>query len=261
MKQTQLEVRPQRLVISLHPRYDKDHKEYALVKIVGPFSQIKETLEQLAWLAATLRPQMGDEIVVSDIDFRAQQIQHDNSVQTVFRLSLFDKDQAPQVDSNEPGQCWTTLFTQSVLAYGFPLHNPDRPEGILGLEIPFQIMAEFADTRLPIMVGDRVVFASDVRLLVPQMMFGTSIQWHVLSGNDRFRGAEQSQKILDPKLQTLGLEELMAARAFLGYCSNSEILLGTEEFKDRNITSSEVPYTGPKFSFKREGPIGAVLLR
>jgi hypothetical protein len=242
-----------RLCLALAP----DEKEQALVQISGSFDQIRETLEQLAWLAATLRPHRNGQLTVSDIDFRMQQALVGDSFQTIFQVSLFSPTEVPQPDYNERGQCWTSLFTKSVLAYGFPVRGGNRPEGIVGLEVPFEIMATFAGVKFPVLCGDRVVFASESKLLVPEVTFGDSIQWHFLRSDDRFKRALQRIKVPDPKLERLDLQILITSRAFLGYCRTSEVLLGTAQFEDVRISESGVPCTGSKLALKLEGPVTA----
>jgi hypothetical protein len=232
-------------------------KEQVLVQISGLFHQIVETLEQLAWLAATLRPCRGEKLTVSEISFRTQQMEVGGSFEPIFQLLLFDRTQGPEPVADEPGQCWTSLFTESILAYGFSLCHGNRPEGILGLEIPFEIMASFAKVEYPILFGERIIFSGDTTLLIPEVSFNDSIQWHYLYGRDRFEQAQQRVKVIDTKLRTLDLKALTKSRAFLGFCSNSEVVLGTKEFNDTRILESQVPPTGFKLSLELEGPIAA----
>jgi hypothetical protein len=227
------------------------------VQISGSFDQISETLEQLAWLAAALRPHRSSQLLVSEINFRAQQALVRDSFETTFHVSLFSPTEVSQPDCNEPGQCWTSLFTESVLAYGFPIHGENRPIGILGLEVPFEIMAAFAGVKFPVLLGDRVVFAGESSLLIPEAASGDSIQWHFLGSDDRFERALQRHKGPDPNLQTFDLQMLTTSRAFLGYCRTSEVLLGTAQFEDVSISESGVPRTGPKLTLKLEGPLSA----
>lgn len=142
--------------IGLRPASAFDEKEQALVQVSGSFDEISETLKQLAWLAATLRLHRSGQFTVSDIDFRIQQALVRDSFETIFQVSLFSPAEAPQPDYNEPGQCWTSLFTESVLVYGFPVHGGNRPDGILGLEVPFEIMVAFAGVKFPVVLGERI---------------------------------------------------------------------------------------------------------
>lgn len=237
-------------------QHTQREKEQALVQISGLFHQIVETLEQLAWLAATLRPCGGERLTVSEIIFRTHQMEVGSLLEPVFQLSLFGQTQGAKPVADEPGQCWTSLFTESILAYGFSPGHENRPEGILGLEIPFEIMSSFAKVQYPILFGNRIIFAGDSTLLIPEVSFDDSIQWHYLYGRDRFEQARRV-KVIDPKLQTLDLKALTKSRAFLGFCRSSEVVLGTKRFSETRISDSQVPSTGPKLRVELQGPITA----
>lgn len=238
----------------------ENSNERALVKISGSFDQISESLEQFAWLAATLRPHIEGQLTVSDINFSVQQAKVEDSSESlydelIFHLSLFSQDVVPQADSDEAGQCWTSLFTESILAYGFPIPENGRPEGVLGLEIPFEIMAAFAGVKFPIWLEDRIAFAGSTSMLIPVICFGDSIQWHFQKSDNRFKKAVRRTKVLDSQLETLDLSKLVTSRAFLGYCKTSEVLLGTADFEDVEILESDVPRTGPYLAIQFEGPL------
>ena len=233
-----------------------------MVSITGTFEQISESLEQLAWLAATLRPHFEGELTVSEIDFRAWQPELQTQSRSIhnfpsFNLSLISPDKVLSIQSQDPGQCWTALFTESVLAYGFPTPENSRPEGALGLEIPFELMAAFAGVTFPIILGGRIAFANSSSVLIPEISFEDSIQWHFGKIDDIVKQGGRNHKVVDPRLETLNLAKFTTSRAFLGYCKTSEVLLGTKDFKDVEVAESEVPETGPRFQLKLEGPLSA----
>ncbi|KAH8802550.1 hypothetical protein F5884DRAFT_474314 [Xylogone sp. PMI_703] len=118
-------------------------------------------------------------------------------------------------------------------------------------------MALFAKVKYPIYFIDRITLAGDSTLLIPVVSVDDSIQWHYLRGNDRFEQAKQHAKVVDSKLQTFDFQALTKLRAFLGFCTTSEVVLGTRTFSKTRILESSVPRTGPKLTFKLEGPITA----
>jgi hypothetical protein len=234
--------------VQLLPR-SANTSERALVAISGTSYRIAETLEQLAWLAATLRPHMEGQLTVSDIDFVVRQTTIGQSVEPVFYISLYSQDEVYQPSSDAPGQCWTSLFTQSVLAYGFSLYDTNRPKGMLGLEIPFGIMAKFAGVRYPVLFGQRFAFASESSILIPQTISGDSVQWHFQEIKNLTTHDENTEEP-DPQQEGLDMERLLKSRAFLGYSKSSEVLLGTAEFADVEISRSQVSRARPSIEFK-----------
>ncbi|KAL3482956.1 hypothetical protein BJX62DRAFT_221008 [Aspergillus germanicus] len=224
--------------------------ERALLQVKGNCDQISETLEQFAWLASTLRPGTGEALTVSEIRFRFV-----DPLEELFELSLLEQSEDRRPDPKEAGQCWTSLFTESNLAYGFSLCDDDRPDEMVGLEIPFLPMAAFAGVRFPVDFSGRTVLAGASTLLTPIVSSGSCIQWHYSKGKDRFDNCRQRVKVLDSNLQTMAFSELTAARAFLGYASHSEILLGTRSVRGIEISESKVPRAGARLSLVMEGPI------
>ncbi|KAH8700351.1 hypothetical protein BGW36DRAFT_127559 [Talaromyces proteolyticus] len=51
----------------------------------------------------------------------------------------------------------------------------------------------------------------------------------------------------------------MTSRAFLGYCRNSEVLLGTGDFQKTIIPASGLPKSGPQLSFALEAPLATYI--
>lgn len=87
------------------------------------------------------------------IDSRIQQAQARDPLEKVFKVSLFGPNSVLQPAYRELGQCWTSLFTESVLAYGFPVCSTIRPDEMLGLEIPFRDHDSIRRRQIPRSVG------------------------------------------------------------------------------------------------------------
>lgn len=224
--------------------------------ISGSFDYISKTLEQLAWLAATLRLHREGQLTISYVDFRAQRVEVEQRTEVNFQLCLLSQDRVPQPRSQRPGQCWTSLFTESILAYGFGLPSRKRPDGMVGLELPFEVMAAFAGVQFPVHFGDRLVFANGINVLIPQVTSEDSILWHFDTIDNILRQATAVSKTFDPRLDNLDALNLRRSRAFLGYNKNSEIIIGTSDFDGVEIAASQVPRTGPAISLSYEGPLG-----
>lgn len=233
-----------------------DEDEYALFEISGSSEYIKSTLQQLAWITATLRLQHEGQLTVSYVDFRRQKPHADELKSPDFRLRLWKQSKDPQPNSDNTGQWWTSLFTESVLAFAFPLPDNDRPEEMIGLDIPFDILASFSGVHFPVLFAGRLAFAGLTNMLIPEVFSNGSIQWHfdtIESVRQRPMSAKQTT---DPRLETLDTSVLRTARAFLGYSKSSDIVLGTAECHGNSITACEVSRTGPAVTLSYEGPLG-----
>lgn len=224
--------------------------EHMLLQVKGNFGQIRETLEQFSWLATTLRRGSGGGLTVSEIRFRFA-----NLAEGLFELSLLKQSDDRKPDSNEVGQCWTSLFKESNLAYGFSLCDDDRPVEMVGLEVPFPLMAAFAGVKYPVHFAGRTALAGSSTLLTPIVASGDCIQWHYSHGEYRFDSCSQHVKVLDSKLHTMTWPELTTARTFLGFATRAEILLGTKYLPVAGISESNAPWARGRISLATEGPL------
>ncbi|CAD0105836.1 unnamed protein product [Aureobasidium uvarum] len=240
----------------LFPANKEVEKEYAVVDITGSATYINMIVKQLAWLTATLRVPHEGMLTVSYINFQPHRRETGEMIEGVFRMSLWDREQSPR-PSDGPGQCWTQLFAQSVLAYGFTSSAKDRPESMRGLELPFEIMATFAGIRFPLWLGDRRAFASETHVLVPEELSGASIQWHYDTIENALQHVTRSFKLQTPDPGTINISDPCNYRAFLGYSKFSEVVMGTAEFRDARVNTCKVPRTGNHLTLKEEGPLSA----
>lgn len=223
-------------------------REHAVVTISGAADHIRTIVKQLAWLTATLKVPRGEMLTVSCIDFQSQRTQTGQIVEGLFRMSLWHPKTVPR-PNDEPGQCWTRLFRRSVLAYGFPSSAADRPEGMQGLEVAFDIMASFAGVRFPVLLGERLAFAGDVNVLIPEKFSENSVQWHFDTIKNARRHIKTSYSKEVPGIKDDDLRSIDRFRAFLGYSSFSEVLMGTQNFK---ITQSETSHAGGRWALENK---------
>ena len=192
------------------------------VEIRGKAAMITETIEQLAWLAAALRPPSEDtSLSISHVEFRitASPPEQPFILSELFLLPL----QPESNSSTDLGDCWTPLFDKSVLAWGFPVM--DRAEGF-GIELPFHLMATMVGVRRPVEFEGGIVLRSNSETIFPIAKLSSGIQWH------RVEGAEPTLFLMTIKsypqwFQTKSLADLTEARTFLGYCSRAQVRLGT----------------------------------
>jgi hypothetical protein len=199
-------------------------------------------------LTATLRLYEEGHLTVSDVDFKAHQTNIGDRNDTVFHISLYSQEKTFRPNKDAPGQCWTSVFPGSVLAHSFSLGGTDRPKDMLGLELPFEIMVRFTRVRCPVSYNQRLAFASESSILIPKVISGDSVQWHF----QEIKTLPRRRTIPGPPPPALDIDSLAKAREFLGYSSNSEVLLGTADFADIEITGSQVHHRESFLEIKRE---------
>lgn len=226
---------------------DTDHHD---LQMEGSSDQISQTLDVLAWIIAIFRRPMQDHLTVSEIDFAYK---GGPKERPDFELSLLPLNSSFPIRADGPGQCWTSMFPRSILAYGFPVPSKRRPDGMLGLEIPFEILTTFAGIRFPLKIGQGLILAGPSTLLVPCKKVDNAIQWHYLSGKDRFEHLRELNKAMGLSFQGENWADLAQPTAFLGHCKYAVIRLGTQGLDASPITPSQVPSIGPTFEVNHAG--------
>ncbi|KAK3358598.1 hypothetical protein B0T24DRAFT_126510 [Lasiosphaeria ovina] len=189
--------------------------------VSGPLPEVARLIQQLAWITAAFEPPKKNVLTVSTafvdivpgmIDIRPRELDS----QALLR--------GPS-DSKANASCWHQLLPGAVLAYGFPIS--ERKEGI-GLEIPFDFMVSLADIRTKIDVAEGVTLLGGPEILLyPTQILECGVQWHCteIDGN---RSGEHGQ-VPTGALPNQSLQDLSNRRAFLGFWTKSQVLLGTQD--------------------------------
>jgi hypothetical protein len=196
------------------------------VQIKAPLDQLVAASEILAWLAATFRCPLRDQLCSSEVHFGWW------SLYNHFRLSLF---QIRQLRGRGPRTCWQPLFPSSVFALGFPI--PTRADYV-GLQLPFGVMLDLAGIMHHVDVKDASIGARGIYFKGPRSMLfpigylkdAKTVQWHLIWDEDSTLppGLIYEKEQSKSWVITLGLHELESSVAILGYCRKTAILLGTE---------------------------------
>jgi hypothetical protein len=132
---------------------------------------------------------------------------------------------------------------------------------MLGLEIPFHILTTFAGIQFPIRTADNLLLAGLSTLLVPGNKINNAIQWHYLSGDDRFERLEVLAKSLEATIQSDDLDELAESTAFLGHCREAVVRLGTQGLEGGSIEASEVAPKGTGMLLEKGGTVSVDVSR
>ena len=130
--------------------------------------------------------------------------------------------------SEEEQSCWLPMFTNSVIARGFPV--PQREDGEQGVEVPLEIMAALGGARHATEFEGGLVLKGHSAMFVPIERHKHSIQWHLIRYNDEERmlySQLRKERLKRAMLVEVDHESLRTTRAFLGWWRFSETHLGT----------------------------------
>jgi hypothetical protein len=193
------------------------HKPLELC-ICGSALEIYETLEQFAWLSATLRFP-SDRLSSSRISLSATLTAEPGSVidhDVTLEMALHPLSPEP---SARQGTCWIPLFDRSVLAWGFEL--AERADA-LGLEMSFDLMLQACGTAYPIEFKDAAIISRDWITIYPcREVEGVKngLEWHAVSGNlEKFFMETKTLPVYPlAKKVTSVAETLSRGRMFVGW--------------------------------------------
>ena len=190
--------------------------------------------QQIAWLGCTLRTSQfkGVQYIKANArvtDYIDGFLQYDISFAEVNTTSKI---------TQEPN-CWHMLVGNAVVALGFP--TPERTYG-KGIELPLDIMAALGGVPHVTKFEGGVVLKGVSCAFIPVARHEASVQWHMIQSHDDERLTYQDILIQCPhrlKLEDLDFESIYTTRAFLGWCVEAYIRLGTEdgEYEKLHYTS------------------------
>jgi hypothetical protein len=168
----------------------------------------------LSWLTSAIRYSDHDGLCLSKPNVRI--------VTRPEYASLIRIENCPLVPVHQPS-CWHALFTNSVIAKGFPI-SP-RQQGH-GLEIPIADAFHLAGSLKLIDYEDGLLAKGLCGALIPikDNQFDDAIQWHlqIWTTSSLLKSVlpQGWLKVNDPKLLT-------GRRAFVGWAGQAEVLIGT----------------------------------
>jgi hypothetical protein len=184
---------------------------------------ILEILEQLAWLGCICRqgnPSGGLTSVrpvalpahfsITDLYPGA-----DGGLLCPF-LSFDVTFQSHPVEHIDDGMCWRKLFRNICVADDFPVSL--RREDELGLELPFDMMAQLGGAHRATYWNGRLVLKGFETLFVPVKKDGGCISWHLVTkANCRRISFNAADDLGDRCEQQVYVEDLLSSRHFLGW--------------------------------------------
>lgn len=221
-----------------------DVSSSARVDVHGSRELLISVAQQFAWLAAVFRkPQYGQtsysEVVFNESNKDAENASIDFEIRP---LGLRKVHRSLKT-------CWLDLFSNCVIARGFPI--PKRSNGEEGIELPYGIMTSQAGILFSKTYRGGLFLRGLSTLIYPTASWENdqSVQWHIFdSGNSRERLPPGTIPLLTSPdevrrsswVRCTHLEPLaLAQRTFLGYCKDINIYLATENSEISRVTYSQ----------------------
>ncbi|KAJ6094797.1 hypothetical protein N7467_002310 [Penicillium canescens] len=138
---------------------------------------------------------------------------------------------APFTSSASSAECWYPLFDSAVIALQSSVEPQLQP--CEGLELDFKQLLKLAAVEYPIMVNDGIVLMGYSTALIPiKQNTDGRIMWHLETATDDFQlQGSNLQATQKEWLRVSTLEDLLSAPAILGWCSEAEVLLGTDRLE------------------------------
>ena len=201
----------------------------------GTGHSVAEIGEQLAWLGAALRSspyELGVTYCTPFIsDIHIPNSQHSVSEWSPWLEILCKIDFIVQkMDEHlklSNGQCWHNMFRNPVVVKGYPI--PRRSEPNTGLEIPLNMMAGLAGTRLINTFNKQLFIKSFSTVLVPTKRDGSLLIWHLLFNKNGNRISYLDNTF--PHAENLSISDLENSRHVLGWCSEVKYNAGRNNLR------------------------------
>ena len=186
---------------------------------LNDYTLIAEVIQQAVWMGAALRVSGDQRVQYSTFELRRLSMYGLGDFMVIYDTSEVSK---------EEQSCWLPIFTNTVIARGFPV--PERRNGEQGLEVPLEIMAALGGARYVTEFEGGLVLKGYSAMFVPTKRYKQSIQWHLIRHSDEQRIIYRELRHQCPNrtmLEEVDHESLRTTRAFLGWWKSSETHLGT----------------------------------
>ncbi|MCJ1333616.1 hypothetical protein MMC10_010316 [Thelotrema lepadinum] len=204
-------------------------RSLARFDIEGTRKDIVEAIQQLAWLASSLRPAADDDFYISYTYSPAR-----FSLSTLEKINPIAQSNLIAADNRRDStkSCWESLVEGPCVS-GFPLTF--RPKEYVGLEIDFDTLLKLACIQYPVHHRNTIAFRGWHTLLYPVSASSNfdCIQWHIVCSDtpDDPRLTDELAKLGDINgWKSNDVNVIRNARSFLGYARRVDVGLGTQSY-------------------------------
>ena len=210
------------------------------LRVQGSMSFQAEVAEILAWLTAAVRVSESTELKLSRARVLFKQYSKDTEQ---FEFSI--EPETLEDSQCKTDFCWQALFVNSVIAVQFPVR--ERFQGV-GVDISPMLMATLAGTVTAVGYRGGLILKGLSTALIPvrRLRGEQAIQWHleVTESTEniiQIRGLEASETQSGEfeMYRVDNVDTFWKNRAYLGWCSVINILLGTNKIDYSRVTWSD----------------------
>ncbi|KAL9086985.1 MAG: hypothetical protein Q9159_003879 [Coniocarpon cinnabarinum] len=216
-------------------------------RFIGPPAHAREVGLALAWLASVFRHVAPDRDLQKSTATFVEKSDYFIGPDNIYGRITCD----PLTTFESPrrkGNCWSSLFKGSTIAWGFPTATQRHlPDPLMGIEMSFELMLKMTGAIYPIEFDNRVIFRGNDKVLVPTASSGSFVQWHLLLPSNP--GSFNLRALLETmypdernKLDDMDWGQIMTMHHCLGYCPEAEIVYGSPNAPLGSVqTSSAIP--------------------
>jgi len=194
---------------------------------------IIDLAQQLAWMGAAFQASVTEHIEISDVSMR---LLARKNMEALFEFKFINVVLPEKYQS-----CWYPLFSNPIIANGFPI--PERANDELGLEIPMEIMVALGGARYAMEFEGGVVIKGFSAAFIPTKRTEDIIQWHLirapLDTRIKYEAVKQCPK--RALLHEVNHASIQSSRAILGWWPVSEMSLGTDRATYADLDWSPAP--------------------
>lgn len=189
----------------------------------GSADSVIDVCQIFAWLSTALRTSQSDTGVATCTPYMYDQqyamISGDHTLKCQLR---FEYGAELLQDYNSLGQCWTNMFRNPVIAFGFPVHRRQALQ--VGLEMSLPVMSALLRTRHVQLFDSNLMIKSHSAMLIITKIVGELMMWHY-----KFERSGEYLPLLDGVVESTGgfmLSDLESRRHIIGWCSESDYYTG-----------------------------------
>ncbi|EXV03237.1 ankyrin repeat protein [Metarhizium robertsii] len=233
--------------VTIYPRNMQDSSsEKAVVKASRTKTQVMEIAQQVAWFSAAFRPPLENCLGYSILRMHTNGIENGVIYLSIKPQKLVDKE--PSATADPIGKCWHPLFQNSVLAYGFPVPKRGNQKG---LELSYHEMRSLSGAKGTSEFKSRTILLGPRFVIYPTKLGSDFIEWHLVPQEEKQSLAWLVQFHKIPKVELPW--RLSSMKAFLGFCTNAVVLVGTAFISCDKIKNSGAREEGRTLRVKDEG--------
>jgi hypothetical protein len=199
-----------------------------VVEAYGTGDSVAEIGQQFAWLGSALRSSPYDNGIsyctpsISPIYSALQPLDMTSSwPEIICKINFTVQKEEVQYDPDN-GQCWHNMFRNPVVVRGYPILR--RSEQNTGLEIPLNMMARLAQTKLANIFNGKLFIKGFSIMLIPTKHARDLVIWHLLYNKYGNRISYLENTV--PHAENVSIFDLEKNRHILGWCSEVKTYAG-----------------------------------